>query len=164
MMNSRELQGVLRSTMQEGLFVNENNIIETTFLEDDVAEVLKKGQVEAEGLLQDEDKMERFLQRLEKKLKEIPKVGNILSNVPVLVSMVRSYIKKEYTDIPVGTIVAIISALLYFLSGLDLIPDAIPVVGFADDAAVITFCLKMVGDDVQEYIKWREATGRMLDL
>ena len=101
---------------------------------------------------------------MEKKLKEIPKVGNILSNVPVLVSMVRSYIKKEYTDIPVGTIVAIISALLYFLSGLDLIPDAIPVVGFADDAAVITFCLKMVGDDVQEYIKWREATGRMLDL
>jgi len=78
--------------------------------------------------------------------------------------MVKSYVKKEYTEIPVGTLVAIISALLYFVSGLDLIPDAIPIVGFADDAAVIAFCLQKVGEDVQDYIKWRDATGRTLDV
>lgn len=141
-----------------------DKIIETTFVERDVEEALKRGHAEAEEILQNADKMELFLQRLEKKLKEIPKVGKMLSSVPVLVSMVKSYVKKEYTKIPVGTLVAIISALLYLISGLDIIPDVVPVVGFVDDAAVIAFCAKMVSDDIQEYINWRDATGRTLDV
>ncbi|MGI5824083.1 MAG: YkvA family protein [Bacillota bacterium] len=125
--------------------------------------VLKRNYGEAEDLLNDYDKMERFLQRLEKKLKTIPKAGNILAVVPTMVSLIRSYIKKEYTDIPIGTVIAIISALIYFLYPIDLIPDAILGAGYTDDAVVIIACLKLVKSDVDEYAEWREKNGKVID-
>ena len=125
---------------------------------------LKKGYKKAEKLLNDEDKMERFLQRLEKKLKCIPLAGDKLANLPILVSLVRSYFKKEYTDIPIGSIIAIISALLYFLSPVDIVPDSIPFLGYFDDAAVVAACWKLVESDVNEYQKWREENGKLINL
>ena len=101
---------------------------------------LKKGYDEAEKLLHDVDELERFLQRLEKKLKTIPIAGNKLAVLPTMISLVRNYMKKEYTDIPIGTVIAIISALIYFVSPMDIVPDSIPVIGYFDDAAVVGAC------------------------
>ena len=74
---------------------------------------LKKGYGKAKTLLDDVDELERFLQRLEKKLKTIPVAGDKLAVLPIMISLVRNYIKKEYTDVPIGTVIAIISALIY---------------------------------------------------
>ncbi len=136
----------------------------TAINEEKTREEFEKGHAQAEVLLKDEDKLERFLQRLEHKMKVVPLVGERLADIPVLVSMVRNYVKKEYVDVPIGTIVAILSALIYFVSPIDLIPDMIPVLGLTDDAAVIALCWKMVGSDVRDYMKWRDKTNRTLDL
>lgn len=117
----------------------------------------------AEEMLEDEDKMERFLQRLERKMKIFPLVGEQLSYVPVMASLIRSYVKKEYTDIPIGTIVSVLGALIYFVSPFDLLPDVIPGIGLIDDAAVVGLALLCVKDDVEEYRRWREAHGRNID-
>ncbi len=125
---------------------------------------LAKGYDEATALLEDEDKVERFLQRLEKKLKGIPLAGNKLSYVPIMVSLVRNYVKKEYTDIPIGSIVAIVSALIYFVSPIDIVPDSIPIIGYFDDAAVVAACWKLVESDIDEYILWRKNNNLELNL
>lgn len=127
------------------------------------AELLKK-YCEAEELLKDEDKIEKFLQRLEVKLKNIPIAGSRLANIPVLASLVRMYIKKEYTNIPIGTIIAIVAALIYFVSPIDIVPDSVPILGYFDDAAVVAACWKLVESDVLEYIKWRETENKVLDV
>lgn len=127
-------------------------------------EELEKGYEKAKTLLNDEDKIERFMQRLEKKLKVIPVAGEVLSQIPVLASLIRSYVKKEYREIPLGSIIAIISALSYVLSPIDIIPDAIPVLGLIDDAAIITACLLLVKSDVEEYMQWREENQKVLDV
>lgn len=118
--------------------------------------LLESGYGEAEKVINDSDALENLLQRLEEKLKMVPVAGDALSNVPVLVSMVRSYASKEYTDPPLGTMIAIVSALIYFLSPIDLVPDSIPVLGYADDAAVLAACLTMVQSDADDYKKWRD--------
>ena len=129
-------------------------------LPDDLIEnEISKNSAKAEELLKDQDKLERFLERLERKLQKIPVVGSSLSAVPILISLVRSYAKKEYTDIPIGSIIAIIGSLIYLFSHFDLIPDSIPVIGLADDAAVITAALKLVKDDVDEYKDWQKKNG-----
>lgn len=125
---------------------------------------LESGYVQAEEMLKDEDKMERFLQRLEKKLKVIPLAGEKLADVPIMVSLIRSYVKKEYTDVPIGTIIAILSALIYFVSPIDIVPDSIPVLGYFDDAAVVAACWKLVDSDVEEYIKWRKENGKEIEI
>lgn len=116
---------------------------------------LEKGYENAAELLNNKDKMEEFLQNLEKKLEVIPVTGGTLSMIPTMISLIKSYIKKEYTNIPIGTIIAIISALAYFLSPVDFIPDALPGVGLVDDATVIAVCLKLVKSDLEDYKKWR---------
>ena len=117
---------------------------------------LEKGYEKAENILEDKDKMEDFLRKIEVKLNEIPVAGKTLSKIPLLVSLLKSYWKKEYKDIPVKSIVAVISALLYWLLPADAIPDMIPGIGYIDDASVIAFCLKLINDDLKDYEKWRD--------
>lgn len=127
-------------------------------------EELEKGYSEAEEMLADKDKLERFIQRLEKKLKSVPVVGDKLADIAIMVSLVKSYIKKEYTDIPIGSIIAILSALIYFVSPIDIVPDSIPILGYIDDAAVIAVCWKFVESDIEEYNKWREENNKIIDI
>ena len=123
---------------------------------------LKKGYGKAKTLLDDVDELESFLQRLEKKLKTIPVAGDKLAVLPIMISLVRNYIKKEYTDVPIGTVIAIVSALIYVLSPADFIPDSIPGIGYLDDAAVVTACWKLVKSDIEEYKRWRQVNGKVI--
>ena len=131
--------------------------------EETAEEELKKNYSKAEELLNDEDKLEKFLQRLENKLKVVPLAGEKLADIPILVSLVWAYTKKEYTEIPIGSIIAVIAALIYFLSPIDLIPDVVPIAGYIDDAAIIAACLVLVDSDVQEYARWCERNGKKID-
>lgn len=70
-------------------------------------------------------------------------------------SLLVDYWNKEYPDVPWKTIAAIVGALIYFISPIDVVPDFIPVVGFMDDAAVIAFAMKMISDDLETYRKWK---------
>ena len=138
--------------------------MDTIVTQEEALKELEKGYGKAELILTDEGKLERLLQRLEKKLQSIPKIGDKLSHIPIFASLVKSYVKKEYTEVPVGTIVAVISALVYFVSPIDLIPDVIPGAGHIDDVAVVGACLVLVDTDIKDYIKWRDSHGKKLDL
>lgn len=123
--------------------------------EEQALNTLKSNYEQAQKMIEDEDKLEHLLERLEEKLKSIPKVGNKLSEIPAWISLVRSYINGEYKEIPLGSLVAIVAAMIYVVNPFDLIPDTIPVVGYLDDVAVITVCLKLVETDVNEYTEWK---------
>lgn len=117
---------------------------------------------EAKATIENEDKFEKFVQRLENKLKLIPGIGEYLSDIACMVSLVRSYIKKEYTDIPLGTILSIVVTLLYIISPVDLIPDVIPGVGYLDDIALLVWVLKSIHSDVEEYKQWRVDNNKQI--
>jgi uncharacterized membrane protein YkvA (DUF1232 family) len=72
-------------------------------------------------------------------------------------SMLVDYWNNAYLDVPWKTIAAIAGALIYFISPIDVIPDFIPVLGYLDDAAVISFAMKMIADDLNVYRKWKSA-------
>ena len=74
-------------------------------------------------------------------------------------SLVKSYVKKEYTELPVAIMISIVIALIYFLSPVDLLPDVVPVVGYLDDGAVIIGCLSFAMTDLKDYRKWRKDNG-----
>lgn len=111
---------------------------------------------QAEYITNDEDAFAKFLKSIEATLKKIPNVGNLLADIPLLVSLVKSYVEGEYKEIPYNTIVAVVATLLYVISPLDLIPDIIPGVGFADDAVAVAFCVKMLHVDLEKYKAWRD--------
>lgn len=133
---------------------------EIVLTEEQVEEKIEAHAEEAQELLEDNDKMERFLEQLERKLNKVPKVGKYIASIPMLISLVRSYAKKDYTDIPLGSMIAIVCALIYFLSPVDLIPDVVPGVGYLDDTAVIASVLALIKDDVDQYEEWQKKNGK----
>ncbi|HFI2692349.1 TPA: YkvA family protein [Streptococcus suis] len=109
----------------------------------------------AEALLSDQGKLELFLQNIEKKLARLPFGGDKFSAIPGMISMVRSYVKREYTTLPKGAILATIGALIYFFSPLDALPDFLLGPGLLDDAFVLNACLKLVKSDVDDFRNWQ---------
>ena len=109
----------------------------------------------AEELLKDTGKLEEFLQRMEGKLATVPLLGSTLADLTVLISLVRSYIRNEYRDVSTKSIITVICCLIYVFSGRDVILDAIPVLGFVDDVAVIALAMKLIGDDLDKYRAFR---------
>ena len=107
----------------------------------------------AEEILKDEEKTENLIEKAVKKLKQNGALDG-LSSIPYLIEMTKCYIKGEYKEVPIGTIGAVVAAIVYWVSPLDIIPDVIPGVGYLDDAAVVMYCLKAVGTDLDDFKKW----------
>ncbi|MET3558022.1 uncharacterized membrane protein YkvA (DUF1232 family) [Streptococcus rupicaprae] len=119
-------------------------------------EAMQSRYKKAEEILKDDAKMEPFLAKLEQKIARIPFVREEIKAIPILIAMVRSYWKGDYRKVPTKTIIAIISALLYFLSPIDVVPDWIPFLGQLDDVIVIGTCWKLVHNDIDAYRKWKQ--------
>ena len=73
-----------------------------------------------------------------------------------MVSMIRSYITREYTIVSPKVIVTLVAAIIYLLKGKDLIPDSIPVVGYVDDLAVFAAAFLIDEQELSAYSQWRE--------
>ena len=71
-------------------------------------------------------------------------------------SMATDYVNGRYKEVPLNTIIAIVIAILYVVSPIDLIPDKTPGIGYVDDAAVVAFALSQVHEDVDRYREWKQ--------
>lgn len=123
---------------------------------DEAVEALEGGYAEAQEVLTSPSKIDGLLIDVEEKLNGIPKVGGKLAKIPTFLSFLKCYITKEYSKVPTATIIAITSALLYFLVPSDLMPDFIPLVGYLDDASVISVCTTLISHDLKKFVKWRD--------
>lgn len=121
---------------------------------------LNENKEKAKAFLDDDEKMENLFQEFEKKLRLIPKIGKRASDVAVLLSMLRAYIKKQYTDISIATILAGIAGLIYVVNPMDVVPEYIIGFGIVDDAAVIGIILQAMHMDLNKYKKWQKANGK----
>ena len=80
------------------------------FEEKELSDALKALEVEAEILLNKKDEMEIYLEKLEEKFKSVKGVGGALAEIPVMISMVRAYIRGDYKVVHVGSLIAIVCA------------------------------------------------------
>lgn len=84
------------------------------------------------------------------KFKQVFDVGR------TLVRLVRNYVSGEYRQIDTGTIVSALGVLLYTLSPVDLVPDFIPVVGFLDDLALISWFIEKFQGEILRFREWEQ--------
>ena len=120
-------------------------------------ELLDKGTQEAQEIIQNPSKVDELLLQLEEKLKEVPAIGNTLADLPLMISMVKAWITKEYTEVSPKVIACLVGAVIYMLKKKDLINDAIPVIGIVDDIAVLGLALKLSEPELKAYAAWRDA-------
>ena len=82
-------------------------------------------------------------------------LGEFSENFLVIIRLVEAVIKGEY-QIETWNLVKLIGAIMYVILPLDAVPDAIPVLGFTDDIAVVAEILKSMADIINEFKKWEE--------
>lgn len=65
-------------------------------------------------------------------------------------------LKAPDFEIDRGTKIVLIIALLYIISPIDLIPDAIPFIGLLDDVLVAGYAIKRAAIELERYRKFKQ--------
>jgi uncharacterized membrane protein YkvA (DUF1232 family) len=97
-----------------------------------------------------------LLQGVLRKSRSLDDKDGILDKINLLVRMVKSFATGTYKQVPWKSITRIIAVLIYFLSPIDLIPDLLPIVGMADDIALVLWLFNAVGDDLEAFRQWEK--------
>lgn len=96
-----------------------------------------------------EEKVEYIDEQFPKKLKKSEKRISFLEDVIALYKYLKDDSVKWYRKLIVA------SALLYFISPIDNIPDLAPLVGYLDDLGVIAAAIKYIGSEIQPYYRFK---------
>ena len=91
------------------------------------------------------------------RLSLMPKMGEIPSLLQSTPSMLRDSFKRKYRKTPWGTLTGGIFSILYLLNPLDLIPEALPIIGIVDDTLVFGVFLALLSRDVKKYLLWKSS-------
>ncbi|MCS6297457.1 MAG: DUF1232 domain-containing protein [Nitrospira sp.] len=108
----------------------------------------------AAGYLKDKDRL-RYLLAAALSIAQ-GRGGKLLDDLLLLVRLVKASVSGAYTGFSVQKLVTIVAAILYLISPLDVIPDFIPVAGYADDAAVIAWVLNSLAEELKGFKSWEQ--------
>jgi uncharacterized membrane protein YkvA (DUF1232 family) len=87
-------------------------------------------------------------------------LGRAWDDLQAAIRLARAWARRDYRGVGRSTIVLIVGGLLYFLSPIDAILDAIPVLGLLDDAVVLGWVLRQVRSELDAFRDW-EAQRRL---
>jgi uncharacterized membrane protein YkvA (DUF1232 family) len=87
-------------------------------------------------------------------------IGEVADEFRTLGRLVSAYGRGEYRDIPLDSLIMVVAGLVYVVSPLDLIPDAIPVAGYADDAVAAGFIIRQVHHELEAFRQWEARTTK----
>jgi uncharacterized membrane protein YkvA (DUF1232 family) len=73
------------------------------------------------------------------------KAKRVAAKLPFAEDLLAAYYCAFDRDTPLQVKAALLGALAYFVLPFDVVPDMLPMLGFADDAAILATALRMVG-------------------
>jgi uncharacterized membrane protein YkvA (DUF1232 family) len=109
----------------------------------------------AESYLQDKDKAADLLRKARQKASQMPgALAGVWEDLQTLFRMLKTWISGEYPGASWQTILLVVTAILYFVMPLDVIPDFIVALGFLDDAAVIAYIVSNIKEELLAFTEW----------
>ena len=115
----------------------------------------------AKALLEDKEGLEGQMKKAWSKVKNLdPQFEHLADSMEIFIALVRDYIRGEYRNVSNKSLLMIIGGLLYFVNPFDIIPDMIPIIGFADDAALVIYLLKQIQKEIEIYRDWKSGEAR----
>ena len=82
-------------------------------------------------------------------------VDVLRDKVVLLGGLLKAYASGEYRNIEFQNLLKVIAGFVYFISPIDLLPDFLPFVGFADDVALLMFIIKSISDEIEKFELWK---------
>ena len=143
--------GVFMPKTSNNFFSNYENILNN--IEDYFKNLIsKKSAIDNEEVKQTENDISDFI---EEKKDDIPdKLKSLWEDFLLVYAMIKDHIHGNFTVNKKALIIAVL-AMAYVISPLDLIPDFIPVAGFLDDAALFSYAINLISDEISRYKQHR---------
>ncbi|NCO69169.1 MAG: DUF1232 domain-containing protein [Acidobacteria bacterium] len=91
-------------------------------------------------------------------------LGAVRDDAATMLRLAKAGVSGRYLRLPKRTLVAALAALIYFVNPVDLIPDVVPVLGFADDAAVVGWVLGRIRQDLDAFRAWEMGESDVIDV
>lgn len=85
------------------------------------------------------------------------RLGKQFAEVQAFVRLVLAWVRGDYREVSVSTLLAVLGALVYFLMPLDAMPDFILAFGLLDDLAIITKVVELCRRDLSAFRRWEQA-------
>jgi|SRR5262245_53891405 len=116
----------------------------------------KKYRNRAEGLLGDQAKLEKLVDEgMIKAEQQKERLKGFFYDLKALFRLIRAYAKGDYRATPWKSLVAAVTAVVYFIYPLDFIPDFL-LPGFLDDALVVGWVLSSIKKDLSIFLHWEQ--------
>jgi uncharacterized membrane protein YkvA (DUF1232 family) len=77
------------------------------------------------------------------------KVRRVGARLPFVEDLLAAYYCAFDRETPLEVKAALLGTLAYFVMPFDIVPDMMPILGFADDAAVLATALRLVADHLR---------------
>jgi uncharacterized membrane protein YkvA (DUF1232 family) len=121
-------------------------------LEAEFAQAMKS----AKSYVQDPQRLRALFQEAAKEAASLPRepFKETWPYFQTMLRLIRSYYQGDYRDVDESTLVVIIAAIIYVVNPLDLIPDAIPALGFLDDATVLALAVRRTRQTLDDFMTW----------
>lgn len=84
----------------------------------------------------------------------IPAIRPVLTYVRDFLALLHAVFNDNY-KVSLEVIITVVSAILYIIWVLDVIPDFIPLIGYLDDMAVIITASKVCALELEDFHKWK---------
>lgn len=124
--------------------------------EESAQSILDMGMAQAKGMLDNPESIDELLGQVKERVSKLPgAVAGALTKVPLMATMIKSYVTGEYTVISPKVVASVLGALIYLVKGKDLIPDSIPLLGLVDDIAVVALAIKLNEKELREFDAWK---------
>ena len=99
---------------------------------------------------------QKKIQKLIPEIKDyIAKNGlkEIKDKVYLIIEYLKDVSSGKYQDYSATSLLMLVAGMIYLLTPFDVVPDILPMMGFADDAAVIAWLFKEMNEELDKYQK-----------
>ena len=111
-----------------------------------------------------EEDISSVMNQEEKAFKLSKHLGKAADDFKLFWDLLCDYKSGVYKEVPWKMIASIVFSITYLLMPLDVIPDVLPIVGFADDVTVFGFVLAGFSAELNNYKSWKQNRFSLPDM
>lgn len=89
-------------------------------------------------------------------------LGAVWDDLRATLRLLVAWVDRSYHEISWGSVAILVAALVYFVTPVDVIPDALGAIGFVDDVAVITTAVETVRGELDRFRAWEKTKTNLL--
>ena len=125
------------------------------------AKVLFKYLPRAKRIVSDPERMEKLAKESFSLLKGEGKLAEVQREGLLLWKMAKDTITVRYRGLKKRNLFLIVAGLMYLVNPMDLVPDFLFAIGFADDVGVLMYVFKKLDQEIKAYEAWRDEEAEL---